>query len=72
VKRLQVTLPKEINAVKLRHNLGEILDAVANRSERFIVKRAGIPAAILLSIADYAQLEALSRTEEQDHGLSPR
>jgi prevent-host-death family protein len=72
VKRSQVTLPKEINAVKLRHNLGEILDAVANRSERFIVKRAGIPAAILLSIAEYAQLEALSRTKEQDHGPSPR
>jgi hypothetical protein len=41
-------MPKEITAVHLRHELGEILDRVANDRERFLIKRLGIPAAVLL------------------------
>jgi prevent-host-death family protein len=61
-------MPKEITAIKLRHNLGEILDQVANKHERFLIKRAGIPAAIILSVSDYADLEDLIDTwhEQQD------
>jgi antitoxin YefM len=61
-------MPKEITAIKLRHNLGEILDTVANKRERFLIKRAGIPAAILLSVSDYEDLEDLIDTyyEQQD------
>lgn len=40
VKKPQHITPKEINALNLRHNLGEILDKVANKRERFIVKHA--------------------------------
>jgi prevent-host-death family protein len=52
----------------LRHNLGEILDTVANTRERFLIKRAGIPAAILLSVSDYEDLEDLIDTsyEQRD------
>jgi prevent-host-death family protein len=61
-------MPKEITAIKLRHNLGEILDQVANQHARFLIKRSGIPAAILLSVSDYADLEDLIDTwhEQQD------
>ena len=59
---------KEITAINLRHNLGEILDQVANKHERFLFKRAGIPGAILLSVMDYKDLEELVDTwyEQQD------
>lgn len=62
------TMPKEITALKLRHNLGEILDQVANKRTRFLVKRAGIPAAVVMSISDYEDLQDLFDTwqEQQD------
>ena len=63
-----VVMPKEISAINLRHKLGEILDAVANRRERFLIKRAGIPAAILLSVPDFEDLQDLIDTwhKQQD------
>ncbi len=68
MKKPKFTMPKEITAINLRHKLGEILDQVANKHERFLVKRAGIPAAILLSVTDYQDLEDLVDTwyEQQD------
>ena len=68
MKKPQRIMPKEINALNLRHNLGEILDKVANKRERFLIKRAGIPAAIILSVSDYEDLEDLIDTyyEQQD------
>ena len=65
------TMPKEITAIKLRHNLGEILDQVANKRERFLIKRSGIPAAIILSVSDYEDLEDLIDTwyEQQDQAF---
>lgn len=68
MQKPQRTMPKEITALNLRHNLGDILDKVANKRERFLVKRAGIPAAVILSVADYEDLEDLIDTyyEQQD------
>jgi prevent-host-death family protein len=59
---------QEITALKLRHHLGEILDQVANHHDRFLVKRSGIPAAVILSLADFEELQDLSDTwqEQQD------
>ena len=61
-------MPKEITAINLRHKLGEILDAVANKRERFLIKRSGIPAAVLLSVPDFEDLQDLIDTwhEQQD------
>ena len=61
-------VPKEISALKMRHNLGEILDQVANQRLRFVVKRAGTPAAIVMSVQDYEDLQDLVETvlEEAD------
>lgn len=68
MRAAKLNTSKEITAIKLRHNLGEILDQVANKRERFLIKRAGIPAAVLMSIRDYEDLEDLLDTwhEQQD------
>jgi antitoxin YefM len=68
LKKPKFVMPKEITAINLRHKLGEILDAVANKRERFLIKRSGIPAAILLSVPDYEDLQDLIDTwyEQQD------
>jgi antitoxin YefM len=68
LKKPTFTMPKEITAINLRHKLGEILDAVANKRERFLIKRSGIPAAIMLSVADYEDLQDPIDTwyEQQD------
>ena len=68
MKKPTFVMPKEITAINLRHKLGEILDSVANKRERFLIKRAGIPAAILLSVPDYEDLQDLIETwyEQQD------
>lgn len=55
-------MPQEITAITLRHHLGEILDRIANKRERFLVKRAGIPAAVLMSLSDYEDLQDLLDT----------
>ena len=57
-----VTAPKEISALEVRQHLGEILSQVANQRDRFVIKKAGIPTAILLSIQDYEDLEDLVET----------
>lgn len=71
MRKPKLTMPKEITAIKLRHNLGEILDQVANKRERFLIRRAGIPAAVLMSIPDYEDLEDLFDTwqEQQDQAF---
>ena len=56
------TTPKEISALEARQHLGEILSQVANQRDRFGIKKAGIPTAILLSIQDYEDLEELVET----------
>jgi prevent-host-death family protein len=68
VKKPTFVMPKEITAINLRHKLGEILDAVANKRERFLIKRSGNPAAILLSVPDYEELQDLIDTwyEQRD------
>jgi PHD/YefM family antitoxin component YafN of YafNO toxin-antitoxin module len=71
LKKPRFTMPKEITAINLRHKLGEILDAVANKRERFLIKRSGIPAAILLSVPDFEDLQDLIDTwyEQQDRAF---
>lgn len=68
MKKPKRTVLTEITAVTLRHHLGEILDQVTNKRERFLIKRSGAPAAILLSLSEYEGLEDLIDTwyEQQD------
>ena len=59
---------KPLSALRLRHNLGGILNEVANRRGRFLVQRAGIPAAVLMNPAEYEELLDLAeiRAEQAD------
>jgi antitoxin YefM len=68
VKKPTFVMPKEITAINLRHKLGGILDTVANKRERFLIRRSGIPAAILLSVPDYEAMQDLIDTwyEQRD------
>jgi hypothetical protein len=47
--------------------LGEILNAVANKRERFLIRRAGIPAAILLSVPHCEDRQDLIDTWYEQH-----
>jgi prevent-host-death family protein len=53
---------KEISALAVRQRLGEILSRVANQRDRFVIKKAGIPTAVLFSIQDYEDLNDLVQT----------
>lgn len=68
MKQPKRIMPKEIATIKLRHNLGEILDQVTNKHERFRIKRSGIPATIILSVSHCADSADLIDTwhERQD------
>jgi len=57
-----LTTLKEISALTVRQHLGEILSRVANQRDRFVIKKAGIPTAVLFSIQDYEDLEDLVET----------
>ncbi|PTL35897.1 hypothetical protein CLG94_09100 [Candidatus Methylomirabilis limnetica] len=57
-----LTALKEISALAVRQHLGEILSRVANQRDRFVIKKAGIPTAVLLSIQDYEDLDDLAQT----------
>ena len=49
MKRPQPTVTKDMTALRPRHNLGEILDLVVSKRERFLVSRDGTPTAVILS-----------------------
>lgn len=45
-----------IPALKLRRQLGEILEKVARERQRFIVEKGGIPLAVILEFHEYEDI----------------
>lgn len=45
---------KSINSTKAQNNFGQVLDDVTLNRSRYIVKRRGVPQAIILSFDDFA------------------
>ena len=39
-----------------RTQFGQILDRVANKSERFLISKRGRPSAVIVSVEDYARM----------------
>ena len=66
--KLTRKITKNISALQARQKFGELLDRTKLRGERFKINRSGKPMAIIMSIADYEDMEDLIDTllEEAD------
>ena len=58
-----------IPALKLRRQLGEILQKVARERQRFVVEKGGIPLAVILEFHEYEDI--LDRLEILAEQLDP-
>ncbi len=47
---------KSINSTKAQNNFGQVLDDVTLNRARYIVKRRGVPQAIILSFDDFSHI----------------
>lgn len=54
---------KEINALKARQNLGQLLEAVFYKGDQFVIQRAGKSMAVVISPSEY---EIYLRQREED------
>lgn len=54
---------KTISSTAVQNNFGRILDDVIQNNSRYIIKRRGLPQAILLSLPD---LEKLLASDDQE------
>ena len=52
---------RTVNALKVRQNLGQLINEIYYRGDEFIIKRAGKPMAALVTIEDYQKLTALKK-----------
>lgn len=52
---------RTVSALKVRQNLGQLINEIYYRGDEFIIKRAGKPMAALVTIEDYEKLIALKK-----------
>ncbi len=69
-KQNKVVITKIIPALTARTQLGQILQRVTNRQERFIISRRGEASAVIMSVEDYLRNivktpEALASLQEE-------
>jgi prevent-host-death family protein len=50
-------MKKKISAMKVRQNLGQIMNEASLRGDDFIIERAGKPVAVLVSMEKYQIME---------------
>jgi prevent-host-death family protein len=60
---------KKLNALKIRQNLGEILEQVYYKNDQYIIERAGKPMAAVVPVW---QLEARTKRRDRLFGLVQR
>ncbi len=60
---IAMKIQRAINALKVRKNLGEILEEVYYKGTHFVIKRGEKPMAVLISMPDY---EAYLKQHEED------
>ncbi len=49
---------KKISAMKVRQNLGQVMNEVALRGDDYVVERAGKPLAAIISMEKYRKLQS--------------
>ncbi|OGW43504.1 MAG: hypothetical protein A2Y66_08115 [Nitrospirae bacterium RBG_13_41_22] len=58
-------MPKELNALKIRKSLGEILEEVYYRGEEYIIKRGKKPMAVLIPVTEFDNLKKQRQKDMQ-------
>jgi len=59
-------MAKELSALKVRGKLGEILEEVYYRGEKYVIKRGKKPMAVMMPITEY---ESYSRQRREDMAI---
>ncbi len=60
---------KSISSTKAQNNFGRVLDDITQNRTRYIVKRRGIPQAVILSFNDFADILNNERERERMHTI---
>jgi prevent-host-death family protein len=56
-------MAKELNALKIRQSLGEILEEVYYRGEEYIIKRGNKPMAVLIPVTEFDNFKKQKRKD---------
>ncbi|MCL4468443.1 MAG: type II toxin-antitoxin system prevent-host-death family antitoxin [Deltaproteobacteria bacterium] len=56
-------MTKDLTALKMRGNLGEILEEVYYKGQEFIIKRGKKPMAVLISLDEFENLRKQRKTD---------
>ena len=56
-------MTKDLTALKMRGNLGEILEEVYYKGQEFIIKRGKKPMAVLISLDEFENLQKQRKTD---------
>lgn len=63
---------KQIDATQARNNLPTLMDKTYSKSQKFILRRRGIPMVVLVSIDEFRELAGEKRKEEEAEKLKRR
>jgi prevent-host-death family protein len=64
------SMPKTVSASEAKNNLGSLLKWVGKDDESVIVENRGAPAAAIISIAEYEQLQVLKEKARREEALA--
>ena len=70
---------KEINALKARQNLGQLLEEVFYKGDQFVIQRAGKSMAVVISPSEYQiylkqreeDMKVFDKISEKNKGVGP-
>ena len=57
---------KKVSAMKVRQNLGQVMNEVSLRGDEYIVERAGKPLVAIISIEKYKSLQEMRNSALRD------
>lgn len=63
------TMARRVSASEAKNRLGSIIDWVTENQEEMIVENRGEPTAVIISIAEYQQMQALKERARRSEAL---